>query len=502
MLRLLVHTHILPLSILLAALLFGAAPTATATADDRDDWIVLTVDRNPLLYNDNVFVLPVEGELNAASAPLEDYTRLVYEYFHDEFDFLILVSNLSVYELRPEEFKLPYAGSFFSVMNDTKGIGKGIYSHHRTWGSEGTLQGTIHLGEIEGISQNILLHELMHRWANFIFSFAEMSPNPGPHWGFSSANGLLGGFDIADLVDHGNGRYTAGRFVPDTAREGDHKPYSPTELYLAGLIPPEDVPDLWVAENGKWLEDGFPTDRDWLFSASKVRTHTIEDIIQQHGERIPDSSQSQRDFRAAVILLIDEDYPLTKGRLDQVSGSISLFSHAGADEFDAYNFYEATGGRATITMNGLSQFLKEGAGTEGMVALPASGSLVSGETVTAELVDYDIPVPGSVVWRWARSSSSNGPWSAVQGETSASYTTTDADAGNYLQATVTYDDASGKGQTASWVSAGRVKIHRYDEDSNGSIERNEVVAAISDFLFGSGTTRAEVIEVISLYLFA
>ena len=363
----------------------------------------------PQLLNDNVFVLPVEGEINAASVPLKRYAKRFYEFFHDSFDFLIFVSNLSLYELGTEGFKLPYAGAYASVMNDTNGIGQGMHSDHRLWGSEGTLQGVVlyelgtegfklpyaggvmndtndwagdadhrlwgsegtlqgvvHLGEIEGIlgeivgiSQNILLHELMHRWANFILSFEEMSPNPGPHWGFSSANGLLGGFDIADLVDHGNGRYSAGRFAYDINYEGDHKPYSPIELYLAGLVPPEDVPDLWVAEDGKWLEDESPTDRDWLFTASKFRTYTIEDIIRQHGERIPDSSQSQRDFRAAVILLIDEDHPLTKIRLNQVSGGITLFSHAGADEFDAYNFYEATGGRATITMDCLSQFLKD-----------------------------------------------------------------------------------------------------------------------------------------------
>ncbi len=316
--------------------------------------IVLTVNGDPLLYNDNLFVLPVGERLNESSVPIRGYSARFYEYFRDDFDFLIFVSNLSVFDLSAEEFKLPYGGAYFAVTNDTRGIGTAILSDHRKWGSDGQLQGAIHLGEIEGTSQNILLHELIHRWANFI-----VPTNYGAHWGFSSANGLLGGFEIDDLVDYGDRQYSVGPFVPDTAREGDHKPYSPIELYLAGLIPPEEVPDLWVAEDGRWPDDfEFPIDGDWLFTASRVKTYTIEDLISKHGKRIPDYTRSQRDFQAAVILLIDEDNPLTKGRLDKVSSDIAQFSHAGTDEFNAYNFYEATGGRATIAIGGLSQSLK------------------------------------------------------------------------------------------------------------------------------------------------
>ena len=69
--------------------------------------------------------------------------------------------------------------------------------------------------------------------------------------------------------------------------------------------------------------------------------------------------RSQRDFRAAAILLIDEDHPAVKWQLDKLNGDVTLFSHAGADEMDMHNFYEATGGRATITFDGLSEFLKD-----------------------------------------------------------------------------------------------------------------------------------------------
>ena len=97
----------------------------------------------------------------------------------------------------------------------------------------------------------------------------------------AAPTGLLGGFDIADLVDHGGGRYTLKEsYVPI--------PYSPIELYVAGFIPPEDVPDLWVVEEGNWIytEEGARVRDDnghLIFTASQVRTYTIEDIIAEHG---------------------------------------------------------------------------------------------------------------------------------------------------------------------------------------------------------------------------
>ena len=338
--------------------------------------VVLTADGDPLLYNDNVFVLPVAGK-RRANEDLFQGSIAFYEYFRDDFDFLIFISNLSILDVESDLAGAQYQG----IMNDVEGIGKDIYidPYYRGWGSAGALQGTIRFVTLEDLDADTLLHEVIHRWANYITSFgkSEISGYFG-HWGFSSANGLLGGFDIADFVDHGDGRYSAGSFSPfgTTSR----KPYSPIELYLAGFIPPGEVPDLWVAEDGAWLDE-YIDDGHRLFTVSNARTYTIEDIIAQHGPRIPDHTQSQGDLRVAAILLINEDHPLHKWQLEKVSGFIARFSHAGTDEFDEYNFYEATGGRATITMDGLSQSLKDTgpASLPGApVGLTATGNALSG----------------------------------------------------------------------------------------------------------------------------
>ena len=314
-----------------------------------DETIVFT---DPQIYNDNVFVLPVTENLAAAklnTLPLDRYATRFYDHFSDSFDFLIFFSSLNWDQLEPEAFK----GAFhLGIGNDVQGIGKSSFFRAR-FGTAGKLQSVLFFSRISSSNSEHsylvlgpMLHELMHRWANSIVK-------PAVHWDYSSANGILGGFDITTLVDHGGGRYSA----PNALTGGwtrNLKPYSPIELYLAGLLPPEEVPDLWVAADGKFIERADGRD---VFTASQVRTFTIEDIIAEHGARVPDHTQSQKAFRAAVILLVSEDYPAIRQSLDALSNDATLFSHAGEDQFDDwYNFYEGTGGRATIAMDGLSQF--------------------------------------------------------------------------------------------------------------------------------------------------
>ena len=336
-----------------------------------DEVIAVT---DPQIYNDNVFVLPVAENLAGGNLPLKNYATRFYEYFNDEFDFLMFVSNLSGAQLEPAERRAIYGG----VRNDVRGIGKALFSDG-SWDSERRLQGVVHLGgnSIYSISERgrsivaegPTLHELMHRWANSIVPSSYRG-----HWGFSSANGNIGGFDIAELVNHGVGRYSAGAF--SLAGSADNiKPYGPIEMYLAGFIPPEEVPDLWVAEDGEWLRDGdggivYDDNGNPIFTASRVTTYTIEDIIAKHGPRVPGHTEAQKDFRAVVILLISEAYPATQEILDTVTRDVAWFSHAGPDESYRYNFYEASGGRATITMDGLSQVQRSAGANK-----PAASSL-------------------------------------------------------------------------------------------------------------------------------
>ena len=320
--------------------------TITATAGSAAGTASVIVFSEPEIYNGNLFVLPVDENLATGEWSLLDGTRQFYEHFDDDFDFLVFVVNLY-----PGDD--PSGRSYFtSTRNDVRGIGHPISSDNR-WPA--ALQGVVVHGIVSFsvdrrsiIHTGPMLHELMHKWANFVTP----SSGSGPHWGFSSANGTLGGFDISDLADHGGGRYSAGDFSTHGVA-ANNKPYSPLELYLAGFLPPEEVPDLWVAEDGQWVDEASGNQ---MFTASRVRTYSIEDIVGMQGLRVPNHTQSQREFRAATILLVDDHHPITSRNLNQLSDDISWFSRTAGDGDDrVYNFFEATGGRAMIDMNDLSR---------------------------------------------------------------------------------------------------------------------------------------------------
>ena len=353
-------------------------------ADGQDEVLVFT---DLQIYNDNVFVLPVTDNLAALWTesgnypPLQDYTARFYEHFNDEFDFLILFANVRRREIELEPGSVD--GAFFDrVKNDVQGIGLDTFSNNSNWESAGKLQGVIFSSvyepyhprfEYSDFRQGQLLHELMHRWAAYLGE-----PLSDGHWnGHSNVRGSLGGAfrsDFEEIVDLGGGRYTGAKDPVDPKEQ----PYPPLELYLAGFIPSEEIPDIWAAVDGEWILDDFEpyfdeeTGRwvdnllrdesgDRIFSAREIKRYTIEDIIAEHGPRVPDHLQSQKDFRAAVILLVSEDYPATREILESVSDDALWFSHVGEDELEKdgwllWNFYEATGGRGTITMDDLSHF--------------------------------------------------------------------------------------------------------------------------------------------------
>ena len=323
---------------------------------------IAPVDDEPFVYNDNVFVLPVAESLARVRLPVRKYAAKFYQHFDDEFDFLMFVSNVE----HPDHGTF---GLYYSARNDTAGIGLRMFSKRAHRRLAAKLQGVLHFPGYDLIRFGPTLHELMHRWANHVVPWKRSSrwanhvvpwKRSSNHWGFSSADGQLGGFRLADLVYLGNGQYAAGNF--DTiANGGNSVPYSPIELYLAGFLPLEEVPDLTIAEDGEWLldESGARVDTDSrhpIFTASQLTIYTAEDLVAEHGERVPAYPHAQRNFRAAAILLIDEDHPAVRSKLDTLSEDVSWFSEDSPGGRSLYNFFGATGGRATIEMDDLHRY--------------------------------------------------------------------------------------------------------------------------------------------------
>ena len=329
--------------------------------------------RLELVHDDRVVVLQVDENIGTqtwgSGLALFEYAQALYGHFDDVFDFVMFFSNLDDID---DHENARYYGVYSAVRNDTAGVGMGTFYDNR-YGSADKLKGVIHFPYNRALLFGPSLHELLHAWANDAVPTAVHG-----HWGFSSADGQLGGFDMRDLVELGDNRYAAGRFGT-FANGGNGPPYSPIELYFAGYLPPEEVPDLWVAADGRWVvENGSlvrTEDGHGIFTATDVRTYSIEDIVAEHGARIPSMGDAQWHFRVAVVLLTDADHPATTGQLDLLSQHAASFSLQGSDGRDwLHNYHEATGGRGSVAMGGLSDFRKAGAAPVG--DLPASFGVV------------------------------------------------------------------------------------------------------------------------------
>ena len=90
---------------------------------------------------------------------------------------------------------------------------------------------------------------------------------------------------------------------------------------------------------------------------------------------------------------------------------------------------------------------------QGTVTLSSdTGTIQARVPVMATLADDDIP--SSVTWQWARSPDGSSDWVNIAGATSATFTPTDDDEGNYIRATASYTDGHGTAnKTAEEVSA-------------------------------------------------
>ncbi len=269
--------------------------------------------------------------------------RTTSQFFADVFDFVVLVTD--------EDSVAPdvYHGLHYQVQNDIDGIGPRFDSTER-FGLWSRLQGVIHLSYEGSLRSAAGLHEFAHRWANYVIPTS--SNTADAHWNFSDVGGQLGGWQAGTLVELGDGLYQARgplghvSFQP-FANGGATVPYASLELYLMGLVGPDEVTEpIQVAEEAEFVDAA-----NGIFRADRIRNVMMADILEQHGPRIPDVTTSQKTFRTLVVVLARG--PLGSDRLALYDDDVRAFSTPGDDGTYLFNFWEATGGRASMQMDGL-----------------------------------------------------------------------------------------------------------------------------------------------------
>jgi hypothetical protein len=274
-------------------------------------------------------------------------TRRLYEVFQDEFDFIVFVPASE-----GQHHAITELGTSVRVSNDVQGLGLPLFDDTAWYGSEGRLQSAVMLGGIKHVVSGPSLRELGKRWGNGFLPTA--SPN---YFGFSDVGGQLGGCspDQVDPLGHDwwycdfNG---TSNWSPDGATHND-RPYARLELYLMGLVDPGGIPKITWADDGEWV------DPDLGIFKGTLRTASFDELREGHGKRFPSHLESPKKFRTLFVMVSGGD--LTEPALfHSFDSRVAEFAAPKPviNEPGMYNFFEATGGLATLAAEDLDAFLR------------------------------------------------------------------------------------------------------------------------------------------------
>ncbi|WDV45852.1 hypothetical protein PV797_20525 [Clostridiaceae bacterium M8S5] len=279
------------------------------------------------------------------------WCKFLYQNIKDDYDFIVYVVNE---EERPK--KLFMNGCYQAVKNDIKGIGTMVtrtpffdYTKHYSKDAN-RLQGLIFLTHNDVIYNGPILHEILHRWGNYLIDC-----DYGVHWGNANIYGRLGGQKSIQQVGNnskviGYRRYWQGG-------------YAPLELYLMGLIPKEEVPNITIAQ---YYSNRIISQTEWnrvdgqdivVKGKIKTKTYTIQDIIDGKasnkeqalniGDRVPNYKDSQKKFNMLFVAIDHDD--INENQKKSINNQIKLLSQNENYDDGIYNFFEACLGKAELS---------------------------------------------------------------------------------------------------------------------------------------------------------
>jgi len=273
------------------------------------------------------------ASVSCGTKNLEAYRKL-YSVLPDAFDMDLVMPGMQIFRPADLAENVPYN---VRVSNAVEHIGLNIIDSTAQFGSAGRLK-SVTYQSFGGTG--VFDHEIAHTWGAWIGQ--SLGLLNGPHWNeMTDICGQLGSYYNA------SGRLGHFSYLGDETWEliSNHAvlPYAPLELYIMGLIPPEEVPDIHI------LHSPDVNDVEHVTAAS-YETITIEDIIAaEGGERIPSVEDSQKDFNLAFI--VTQDIPYNDAAYAFFSlTSYQLTSKDGPEQpnVSLAPFYWATGGRATL----------------------------------------------------------------------------------------------------------------------------------------------------------
>ncbi len=314
-----------------------------------------TTDVTPLAegtWIGDVYVLPYsypepyDRHLSGGGDNVEARQWVAQSFFAhnpDAYDFLAVVTSF-VFDAGWGQHGDPIHGLYWGVKNDVSGIGLGLFDHSQSFGS-GRLQGVIDANGLDLVRDpngdldqsrllTILNHELGHRWlahcrfvdSQGVVSGALQGVDDG-HWSYlldSDASYMYG----ADWRDNGDGSFTA---------VGIKQRYSDLDLYLMGMLAPDEVGLVTLIDNPAIAPDQYPELGATVTGAPE--TVALDQVIAAEGPRQPSFADAPHELRIAVVYLAAPGAQITAEELD--------FLAAARGDW-ARGFFAQTGGRAVL----------------------------------------------------------------------------------------------------------------------------------------------------------
>jgi len=217
----------------------------------------------------------------------------------------------------------------FGIKNEIKGIGQQVFDASREAGSRGRLRSFVQMGSLSkyrsnpdetflgtNTSMDVLGQETGHRWLAFLRVHSPDNPallgRSLSHWNFnfdSDGDGPAGGSDMegTNIRDNGNGTFTT-----IAATDG----FSPLDLYVMGLLPASEVPEMFYVANSD-VDPSSPPAIGTTIRGTRENV-SINDIIRAEGPRVPSSATAPKSFRMAFILVTKEGEAPQPGSIEKM----------------------------------------------------------------------------------------------------------------------------------------------------------------------------------------
>lgn len=241
-----------------------------------------------------------------------------YENSTDSYDFLIvnpqIIGLQSNYHMR--------------INSLVEGIGEDVHNHDRYERLQAVTLIDLYrsyqaqVNNPDGITldsnllNNVIFHEITHQWCCFIDGVGNSNHELPGHWVFN-LDLFSGDEAYGDIMGYYQWiRKEDGMVCTDNNDEETKHGFSDLTLYLAGLIPKENVSPVYLHEfqasdNENYNTWGPTCQDDPTFLGTKEIT--IQDIIEANGERVPDYASSQKDFVFRYVIVVPYDAAIDPG---------------------------------------------------------------------------------------------------------------------------------------------------------------------------------------------